>query len=399
MSAHGHALRRGPPKGAEQAPPEQCSTPGRECQARRANFPPADSQGRAQPAPKGLGLDGLRTMGERRRDSGQRRVDNFRIVNRAKKCAPGADYGPGGAGQRAAKTRPLTGGRSPLEQASRTPRAPQRGAAGAGGRQGEKPPNHEAPPERRTASPRWRGRAAKSPGGRRPKTSGPKGRAGPRGRSPPPPKPRSGRAGGAPAGPRAGDCRPGAEEGRPNREPAPERMGRRSQTGPASARGAAQRRTSGRAWEPGGRPEGRGRGGPERPEGARRRNGPAKRRRARRAGADPRRGRGPGASGDAECAKRAGDSPTRRAHNSGSGASEAQPQAARGAPGAGPGPRGAAPQGEHASPRSGAKRAGGRSPLASANERARRSRRPRAARAVPSEARHCRTRAGGPVFT
>lgn len=134
----------------------------------------------------------------------------------------------------------------------------------------------------------------------------PEGPRRPPGRRPPAPKPRSGRARGDPAGPREAqrggrdEASPTEQGGRSEAKPTP------SAAGPASARGAAQRRT--RA-ERGSRGEGPRAGPGNRAKRGRAPcagPGPRSGGRAGRAGADPRRGRGPGATGDAECAKSGG---------------------------------------------------------------------------------------------
>lgn len=160
-------------------------------------------------------------------------------------------------------------------------------------------------------------------------------------------------------------------------------MGRQRQTAAASARGAAQRRTSGRAGEPGGRgrgpaaPEGGKPGGPERPERGRRSRG-----RARRAGADAAtQAQRSGASAGRGVRKKRAAGPGAHYHfERAAGRATADRGAPDGEAGAGPGPRPAHPPGEDASPRSGAKRPG-----AAAPERAQTSGRGAAAGREPRE--------------
>lgn len=195
------------------------------------------------------------------------------------------DRGPGSGVGREKRapwgTRPAQPGRgrSPATGLA-LPGAPS-GGGGAGGRRGEPHGTHSGTKEA-PASPRRRGRAAR-PRGAQPPDRGRRPRA-PRGRRQPPPKPakRDG-AGGTRRGHALGRGGGGAEQGRPNREPAAgadagarTRRGQRAPAEPRSGAQAAERRSRGGA--PGGGPG-------ERSEGPMGRTGPAKRRRARRAGA------------------------------------------------------------------------------------------------------------------
>ena len=253
------------------------------------------------------------------------------------------DHGPGSGVGREKRapwgTRPAKPGRGAKPgHRPRAPRSPQRGRRG-GGAQGRTPRRAQRH-ERGTSKPAQARARSKAPGGAATQTAaegrGPPGAGGSRPRSP-----RSGTGRGDPAGPRAG-ARRRRSGARATEQGARSRSGCRSpnQTGPASARGAAQRRTSGRAMEPGGSPGGRAR------RAKRGLHGPDRAREAapgapRRSG--PRRGRGPGAKGAAECAKKG--PPT-----GGTGAHTAMATKRSGGaerPGwgpCGPGPRDAAPR-------------------------------------------------------
>ena len=195
------------------------------------------------------------------------------------------DRGPGSGVGREKRapwgTRPAQSGRGRSPATGLAPPEPPAGAAGRGGRRGEPHGTHSGTKEA-PASPRRRGRAAR-PRGAQPPDRGRRPRA-PRGRRQPPPKPakRDG-AGGTRRGHALGRGGGGAEQGRPNREPAAgadagarTRRGQRAPAEPRSGAQAAERRSRGGA--PGGGPG-------ERSEGPMGRTGPAKRRRARRAGA------------------------------------------------------------------------------------------------------------------
>lgn len=144
FAVHGHPCGRPPASGSGRATPEQYSAPGRESQGPPGKFSPCGGS-RPKPLqrearqgePKGS-LDAARTMGKLAGATGQKvPVYNFRFVKRAEKAGRGADHSPGGAGQRAAKKRPLTGGPQAPRQASHAlPGAPS-GGGGAGGRRGE----------------------------------------------------------------------------------------------------------------------------------------------------------------------------------------------------------------------------------------------------------------------
>lgn len=313
------------------------------------------------------------------------------------------DRGPGSGVGREKRapwgTRPAQPGRGAKPgHRPRAPRSPQRGRRGGGGRRGEPHGTHSGTKEA-PASPRRRGRAAR-PRGAQPPDRGQRPRA-PRGRRQPPPKPakRDG-AGGTRRGHALGRGGGGAEQGRPNREPAAgadagarTRRGQRAPAEPRSGAQAAERRSRGGA--PGGGPG-------ERSEGPMGRTGPAKRRRARRAGAARAGAGAPAQKGPRSAQKRArrqagparipldGDEAQRRSRAArvgplrprapgrspphycgGCGAVEA-PQCAPGPEGERGPPRPrwrAAPWagGRGAPPLGGAREAGGRSPISSAS--------------------------------
>ncbi len=275
------------------------------------------------------------------------------------------------------------------------PASPQRGRQGRGGGRGEATDTRSAPARRKRSGRSTRAgrpeRADQRPRGRG-RESGPQGPPEAPRQEPSGPEAPKGAAQGGPGGARQPHSTAGAGARATNGSP--QRSGWRGKR-PGAEREAAEGASphkcpSGKAGGKGGgpgRPEGEKPGGQKLPEPTRRSRG-----RARRAGAAPPRGGGPGASGDAECAKGAADRPradsprprrpgahyhfVRRAGGPGAAHRDPPEHGERGQE------RRAASPGEDASPRSGAKRPGAAAPQASANERARRSRRPRAARAV-----------------
>lgn len=214
------------------------------------------------------------------------------------------------------------GGGSPQRRSLALPAAPQRGAQGRGGGRGRTSPTRQQqrarePPNGRNPSSadggaqqarEGAGAQPKGPGGRAQKKrpEGPPGPPGPEATAPEAAK-RTGRGG--PGGPtRSAEASPERSKG--DRSEAKE--ARSAERGEPKRSGGSEwpRRPAGPHKRPsvgaGGEGPGGGPGDRSAAEGGRtRRTGAAKRRRARRAGAAPRRGRGPGASGDAECAKKA----------------------------------------------------------------------------------------------
>lgn len=269
----------------------------------------------AQSAPKGS-LDAQRTMEERR--EGQRK--HPRLQGGARRAGAGA---------------PKAGGLA-------LPASPQRGRQGRGGGRGEPTATEAAAAsdkQHRQATARAaRGPRSESPGGQGRNTGARQGPAAPGAGA----RRRGGhkadegtpQPGGDPAEePAKRQSEHVAEQGRPNREPAAG-GGRAKRSGASESprrRAAPHKRPSGQA---GGEAEGRHQA------------------RAARAAADPRRGRGPGATGDAECAKRAEGAPKGQRGDERPGAKGRTPQRVRGgqrperagwAPGVGPGTRPAAP--------------------------------------------------------
>ena len=203
-------------------------------------------------------------------------------------------------------------GPQPPAVGSALPRSPQRGRRGREGRGGE-PTDTDGTQSHPQAD---RGDSAAGGSTRAKKTPG--------GEKPPAAVRRHAPGGGADRA-RSPKGRARGGTGDPGKEPGPARRGARAttpagspQTPEGGAKGlpggcpprSALARTRGAAFKPGGWPGARCRLGRYAPD-RHRDSG----RRARRATADPPRGRGPGASGDAVCAKRGPDQPPKAARD------------------------------------------------------------------------------------
>lgn len=300
---------------AERASPNKCTITGPECQARRTQKARRGSRPRKARQREALTPSGQWKSG------GKGSGSTPRLQGGARRAGAGA---------------PKAGGLA-------LPASPQRGRQGRGGGRGEPTATEAAAAsdkQHRQATARAaRGPRSESPGGQGRNTGARQGPAAPGAGA----RRRGGhkadegtpQPGGDPAEePAKRQSEHGAEQGRPNREPAAG-GGRAKRSGASESprrRAAPHKRPSGQA---GGEAEGRHQA------------------RAARAAADPRRGRGPGATGDAECAKRAEGAPKGQRGDERPGAKGRTPQRVRGgqrperagwAPGVGPGTRPAAPR-------------------------------------------------------
>lgn len=221
----------------------------RNVKPRRANFPPCPGQCRGTRRRAALTRTG---QWEDRRAAHTLRVEMqltiFGLSTKPEKCAA-ATAAPRGRRRRGRRKADISGGGSqpPCASKPRAPREPPAGAAGAGGRPGRSPRHAASRKRAAPASPRRRGRAAKSPGGAERQEARPKAAHAPPGLEPPrrarpqpgegTPRSRgAGRAGGAPAGLRAAQgAKPETEQGQPKGRP------QRSEGGDR-ADGASERR-------------------------------------------------------------------------------------------------------------------------------------------------------------